>query len=101
MQLKDYVKYVRRASPTWGKRFGEVHKPRVGRFGAFTTDDAKLCLLTEDQEERSLVEDRRFQVHSIRQCLCSLPFADVRHQSSKCFLRETAMRLWKACPRER
>ena len=48
MQLKDYVKYVRRASPTWGKRFGEVHKPRVGRFGAFTTDDAKLCLLTED-----------------------------------------------------
>ena len=48
MQLKDYVKYVRRASPTWGKRFGEVHKPRVGRFGAFTVDDAKLCLLTED-----------------------------------------------------
>ena len=48
VQLKDYVKYVRRASPTWGKRFGEVHKPRVGRFGAFTSDDAKLCLLTED-----------------------------------------------------
>ena len=48
VQLKDYVKYVRRASPTWGKRFGEVCKPRVGRFGAFTVDDAKLCLLTED-----------------------------------------------------
>ena len=45
MQLKDYVKYVRprvHVGPA-----GEVHKPRVG-LGAFTTDDAKLCLLTED-----------------------------------------------------
>lgn len=47
VQLKDYVKYVRRATPTWGKKFGEVTKPRVGRFGAFTADEAKLCLLTE------------------------------------------------------
>ena len=48
VHLKDYVKYVKRLCPTWGKKFGYVKKDRVGFFGSFTVDEAKLCLCTED-----------------------------------------------------
>ena len=48
VHLKDYVQYVKRLNPTWGKKFGYVKKDRVGFFGSFTVDEAKLCLTTED-----------------------------------------------------
>lgn len=46
IDLKDYV--TDRSPPSWGKRFGLVRKTRVGAFGSLTTDEAKLCLTTED-----------------------------------------------------
>ncbi|KAH8095497.1 hypothetical protein JL720_2800 [Aureococcus anophagefferens] len=46
--MKDYANATKRCYPQWGKRFGLVTKPRVGRFGSYTCDEAKLCLTTED-----------------------------------------------------
>jgi hypothetical protein len=48
VKMKDYANATKRCYPQWGKRFGLVTKPRVGRFGSYTCDEAKLCLTTED-----------------------------------------------------
>ena len=48
IHLKDYVPFVKRCTPTWGKKFGYVKKDRVGFFGSLTIEEAKLCLCTED-----------------------------------------------------
>lgn len=48
IDLKDYAKHIKRIPPTWGKRFGSVRKERVGYFGSYTVEDAKLCLTTEN-----------------------------------------------------
>lgn len=40
--------HTKRMPPTWGKRFGSVRKERVGYFGSYTVEDAKLCLTTEN-----------------------------------------------------
>lgn len=48
VSAKDYAHLVKRTFPDWGKRFGLVKKPEVGYFGAFSLDEAQLCLTTED-----------------------------------------------------
>ena len=48
VNMKDYLHLVKRTMPDWGKRFGLVKKTGVGYFGTYTTEEAKLCITTED-----------------------------------------------------
>ncbi|KAJ1463066.1 hypothetical protein M885DRAFT_504595 [Pelagophyceae sp. CCMP2097] len=48
INVDEHLHLIKRAHPDWGKKFGQVMKPQVGYFGAYTVDTAKLCLCTED-----------------------------------------------------
>ena len=48
LKLGDLGGSVRRFPPTWGKRFGLSVVVGVGEVGAFSLEEAKLCLTTED-----------------------------------------------------
>jgi hypothetical protein len=48
IDLNKIASKVTRSPPDWGKRFGLVRKTGVGFFGAYTIEEAKLCLTTED-----------------------------------------------------